>query len=206
MMCGGAPHSCAAGRTAALSAPYANPSTGSGQAAPDTRGFLVKSEETIHAQVAMAHRGGWQAAMHAIGDRAIEAGLDAIEAAMGADAARFRPRLEHCGILRPDLIERIRQLGVVIVTQPRFITELGDGFRAALGEERLRLTYPMASLRGLPVAFSSDRPVVNGAPLLGIQAAVFVALSDNPMQATEKMTGEIAVLKTVVGGEVVFEQ
>ncbi len=243
------------GRTAALSAPYANPSTGSGQAAPDTCGFLVKSEETIHAQVAMAHRGGWQAAMHAIGDRAIEAGLDAIESAMGADAARFRPRLEHCGILRPDLLERIRRLGVVIVTQPRFITELGDGFRAALGEERLRLTYPMASLRGLRVAFSSDRPVVNGAPLLGIQAAVlqrtgsgaayipaeaitveealrwytlgaaystfeenekgslapgkwadFTALSDNPMQATEKMTGEIAVLKTVVGGEVVFEQ
>jgi predicted amidohydrolase YtcJ len=41
-----------------------------------------------------------------------------------------------------------------------------------LGEERLRLTYPMASLRNLRVAFSSDRPVVNGAPLLGIAAAV----------------------------------
>ncbi len=151
------------GRTAALSAPYAN--------APDTCGLLVKSEETIRAQAAMAHRGGWQVGMHAIGDRAIEVGLDAIEAVMGADAARFRPRLEHCGILRPDLIERIRRLGVVIVTQPRFITELGDGFRMALGEERLRLTYPMACLRGLPVAFSSDRPVVNGAPLLGVQAA-----------------------------------
>ncbi len=151
------------GRTAALSAPYAN--------APDTCGLLVKSEETIRTQVAMAHRGGWQVAMHAIGDRAIEAGLDAIEAAMGAEAARFRPRLEHCGILRLDLIERIRRLGVVIVTQPRFIFELGDGFRAALGEERLRLTYPFASLRGLHVAFSSDRPVVAGAPLLGIQAA-----------------------------------
>lgn len=152
------------GRTAALSTPYAN--------APDAYGMLVKSEETIQAQVGMAHRGGWQVAMHAIGDRAIETGLDTIETVMGADAARFRPRLEHCGILRSDLVERIRRLGAVIVTQPRFITELGDGFRAALGEERLRLTYPMASLRGLHVAFSSDRPVVNGAPLLGVQAAV----------------------------------
>ncbi|HBY95082.1 MAG TPA: amidohydrolase [Chloroflexi bacterium] len=152
------------GRTAALSAPYTN--------APETCGFLVKSEETIRAQVRMAHAGGWQVAMHAIGDRAIEAGLDAIEAAMGVAGARFRPRLEHCGILRPDLIARIRRAGAVVVTQPRFITELGDGFRAALGEKRLQLTYPLATLRGLPVAFSSDRPVVNGAPLLGIQAAV----------------------------------
>lgn len=90
---------------------------------------------------------------------------------MGRDAGRYRPRIEHCGVLRPDLIARIRRLGVIVVTQPRFITELGDGIRAALGEDRLRLTYPMASLRGLRVAFSSDRPVVNGAPLLGIAAA-----------------------------------
>ena len=152
------------GRTAAISAPYTN--------APDTCGFLVKSEEEIRERVRMAHAGGWQVAMHAIGDRAIEAGLDAIEACMGADARRFRPRLEHCGILRPDLIERLRRSGAVIVTQPQFIAELGDGFRAALGEERLHLTYPLASLRGLPVALSSDRPVVNGAPLSAIQAAV----------------------------------
>lgn len=152
------------GRTAALSAPYAN--------ASETCGFLVKSEETISRQAAMAHTGGWQVAMHAIGDRAIEVGLNAIAAAMGADACRHRPRIEHCGVLRPDLIERIRQLGAVIVTQPRFLYELGDGFRAALGEARLRLTYPLASLRGLHVAFSSDRPVVEGAPLLGIRAAV----------------------------------
>jgi predicted amidohydrolase YtcJ len=132
----------------------------------------VKSEEDIREQVRMAHAGGWQVAMHAIGDRAIEAGLDAIEACMGADAGRFRPRLEHCGILRPDLIERLRRSGTLIVTQPQFIAELGDGFRAALGEERLRLTYPLASLRGLPVALSSDRPVVNGAPLLAIKTAV----------------------------------
>lgn len=152
------------GRTAAMSQPYVDP--------PDTKGFLVKSEETICEQVRLAHAGGWQVAMHAIGDRAVEVALDAIEAAMGPEARRYRPRVEHCGVLRPDLIERIRRLGAVIVTQPRFIYELGDGFRAALGEERLRLTYPLASLRGLPVAFSSDRPVVDGAPLRGIQAAV----------------------------------
>lgn len=181
------------GRTAALSAPYAN--------APGTRGMLVKSEETILAQVRAAHEGGWQVAMHAIGDRAIEVGLDAIEQVMGPDAARFRPRLEHCGILRPDLIERIRRLGVVVVTQPRFIYELGDGFRAALGEERLRLTYPFASLRDLPVAFSSDRPVVEGAPLLGIQAAVAERTSSGAGYVPEEaITVEEALRRYTVGG------
>jgi predicted amidohydrolase YtcJ len=233
------------GRTAALSQPYDN--------APGTAGMLVKRQAQINAQVALAHAGGWQVAMHAIGDAAIEAGLEAIEAVMGPEAARFRPRLEHCGILRPDLIERIRKLGVVVVTQPRFIYELGDGFRAALGEARLRLTYPFASLRGLRVAFSSDRPVVNGAPLLGMQAATlqrtasgaayvpeeaisaaealhaytlgaaysafaeeetgslregkwadFVVLSDDPLRAEPAAFGTIPVLKTVVGGEVVY--
>lgn len=110
--------------------------------------------------------------MHAIGDRAIEVALDAIEAVMGPEAGRFRPRIEHCGVVGPDLLERLRRLGAVVVTQPQFIDELGDGFRIALGEERVRWTYPLASLKGIPLALSSDRPVVEGAPLKGIQAAV----------------------------------
>ena len=65
-------------------------------------------------------------------------------------------------------------LRVIPVSQPRFISELGDGFLAALGRERAQLCYPLASLlaRGIPVVGSSDRPVVEGAPLLGIHDAV----------------------------------
>ena len=91
---------------------------------------------------------------------------------MGKNAGQYKPRLEH-RCLRDDLIQQIKSLGAVIVTQPPFILEFDDGFREALGEMRLKLTYPFASLRNLPIiAFSSDRPVVEGAPLLGIQATV----------------------------------
>jgi predicted amidohydrolase YtcJ len=152
------------GRTAAMTAPYASD--------PGTSGFLLKAEETIRRQVAQAARAGWQVCMHAIGDRAIEVAIGAVDGALGARTRRLRPRIEHCGCLRADLVGAIRRRGIVIVTQPRFITELGDGFRRALGEERLRLCYPLRSLRRCRVAFSSDRPVVDGAPLLGIQAAV----------------------------------
>ncbi len=181
------------GRTAALTAPYAD---GSG-----TRGILVKPEGRIFQQVRMAHAGGWQVAMHAIGDRAIEVALDAVEHTMGPEARRYRPRIEHCGVLRWDLIERIRRLGVVVVTQPRFLYELGDGFRAALGEPRLRLTYPLASLRGIPVALSSDRPVVDGAPLLGISAALTRRTrSGERLAPDEAVTFEEALRWYTLGG------
>ena len=153
------------GRTAALSQPYASD--------PNNKGFLIKSKEHILEQFRIAHEDGWQVAMHVIGDQAIEVALETIEKVMGKKAEQYRPRLEHCGVLREDLIQRIKSLGAVVVTQPHFIWELGDGFREALGEERLRLTYPFASLRDLHIiAFSSDRPVVEGAPIIGIQAAV----------------------------------
>jgi len=152
------------GRTAALRQPYADP--------PDATGMLVKDPPTLRELIRCAHAGGWQVAMHAIGDRAIEVALDAIEEVMGPEAARFRPRIEHCGVVPPDLLQRLRRLRPVVVTQPRFLYELGEGFRAALGEERMAWTYPLASLRGVPLALSSDRPVVDGAPLRGLQAAV----------------------------------
>ena len=41
---------------------------------------------------------------------------------------QYRPRSEHCGVLRDDLIQRIKSLGAVVVTQPHFIWEFDDGF------------------------------------------------------------------------------
>ncbi|GBD08564.1 N-substituted formamide deformylase [Candidatus Thermoflexus japonica] len=180
------------GRTAALRRPYADP--------PDATGMLVKAPQTLLELIRLAHAGGWQVAMHAIGDRAIEVALDAIEEVMGPEAGRFRPRIEHCGVLMPDLLERIRRLQVVVVTQPRFLYELGDGFRIALGEERMRWTYPLASMRGVPVALSSDRPVVDGAPMKGIQAAVVRRTqSGTPFVPEEAFTLEEALRAYTIG-------
>ena len=180
------------GRTAALTAPYASD--------PGTRGFLVKPEEKIRFQVAEAARAGWQVCMHAIGDRAIEVALATVDGVMGARARRLRPRIEHCGVLRPDLIRAIRQRGIVIVTQPRFIAELGDGFRRALGDERLQLCYPLRSLRACRVAFSSDRPVVEGAPLLGIEAAVTEATASGAPYVPAERIGVLEAIRWYTEG------
>ena len=181
------------GRTAALREPYAEP--------PDVRGMLVKDPETLVELVRLAHTGGWQVAMHAIGDRAVEAALDAVEQVLGSEAARFRPRIEHCGLVPPDLLQRLRQVQPVVVTQPRFLYELAEGYRTALGEERLRWLLPVAGLRGLPVALSSDRPVVDGAPLKGIAAAVTRRTREGWLLAPqEAVPAEEAVRAYTVGG------
>jgi predicted amidohydrolase YtcJ len=82
------------------------------------------------------------------------------------------------------------------VTQPRFISELGDGFVRAIGRRRSRLCYPLATLvrRGIRVAGSSDRPVVAGAPLLGIHDAVNqLTGSGEPYAPEEALTPEEAL-------------
>ena len=168
------------GRTAMLNEPYAGAamagnSPGDAATASAPEGIWVTAPEQLMQLAVAGRRAGWQLATHAIGDRAIGLCLDVYDAAAAASPRHGPPdRVEHCGVLTTALIARLAATGTVAVTQPRFIFELGDGFRSALGPERLALTYPLRSLvaAGVAVAAGSDRPVVEGAPLLGIHAAV----------------------------------
>jgi predicted amidohydrolase YtcJ len=122
--------------------------------------------------VATASRAGLQVAAHAIGDGAIAAMCDAVEA---AGARTLRHRVEHCTICPPDLQHRLAQLGMVAVMQPmaaRFARDFPSaGFPAHV---RWHLAAHGPLLRaGVPVAFSSDLPVVSDPnPWPGIRAAV----------------------------------
>jgi predicted amidohydrolase YtcJ len=157
------------GRTAAVSQPFLD------DPRPDNLGLPSWTQEELDELIWRGHRAGWQVAIHAIGDRAIEMCLDGFQKALQRQPrADHRHRLEHCGILRPDLIRRIKELGVIPVGQPPFVIEFGDGFLRHLGRERCQLTYPLRSFldAGVPIAASSDSPVSDYRPLFGIQAAV----------------------------------
>ncbi len=150
-------------RTAALREPFAD--TG-------TVGMLLHEPDELGAYITTGHDRGWQMAVHAIGDRAIEAVAEACESL--DDASGRRHRIEHCMLLDADLIGRIRRAGIVAVIQPEFVARLGDAYVLGLGLERAATLNPVASLlrAGVPAAFSSDCPVVPGAPLDGIRAAM----------------------------------
>ncbi|HKS45247.1 MAG TPA: amidohydrolase [Amycolatopsis sp.] len=135
------------------------------------RGYFQLPEEELAETVLRAHAAGWQIATHAIGDRAISTVLDAYEAALKAHPrADHRHRIEHCAVLPPAGLARIAALGLVPVPQGRFISEIGDGMRAALGPSREDWCYRLKSFldAGCVLPGSSDRPVVSGAPLLGL--------------------------------------
>jgi predicted amidohydrolase YtcJ len=155
------------GRSAAMRCCYAGE--------PDNLGYLQWDPETLTGMIVAAHASGWQLAAHAIGDAAIDLALDAFELAGRRHPRRdVRHRIEHFAVADDRQVARAAALGIVPVPQGRFVSELGDGMLAALGPERALTCYRMRSLldAGMVLPGSSDAPVADGAPLLGIHDMV----------------------------------
>jgi predicted amidohydrolase YtcJ len=124
--------------------------------------------------VGQATANGLQVATHAVGDAAIESMCDAVEAA-GPGARGLRHRVEHCTACPPDLQARLASLGMVAVMQPLFAAFGRQRAAAAFTPDLLpHLAAHRAILRqGVPLAFSSDLPVVNDPdPWIQLRAAI----------------------------------
>jgi hypothetical protein len=144
----------AGGRTAAMGAPYLGE--------PETQGIFCLSDDEMNHLTLDYHALGYQLAVHAIGDAAIEQTLNAMEAALLAhpDPGR-RHRIEHCGFNSAAQIARMVRLGIEPAPQPVFIRDFGDLYVSVLGEKRAAASYPMRDwiTAGLRPSASSDAPV-----------------------------------------------
>ncbi len=169
-------------RTAALTEPY-----GSGGV-----GELAENIGDYERIVVEAHAAGWQLALHAIGDRAIDAALDLIEEAQRRfPRADCRPRIEHCGLVRPDQLPRLASAGVIPVVQPEFLYDFGDDYASVMGPSRADWLYRGQSFldHGLRIAASSDRPVTTGAPMTALAfMTTRRSRSGQPIGAAEALT------------------
>ncbi len=121
------------------------------------------------------HRAGFQLAFHAVAENTVEAAIKALKYAdRRSPVTGRRHRIEHCGECPPYLLERLKKLGLVIVTQPPFIYYSGERYLATVAPRQLpwlyRIKSPLES--GVVVAGSSDAPVVPNNPMVGIYAAV----------------------------------
>lgn len=142
---------------------------------PCNHGLLALGPGELEKTLMAAHRGGWQVATHAIGDRAVDEVLEAYARALEEVPRRdHRHRVEHAGVASDAAVQRMAELGVIPDPQGRFIGEIGDGMIRALGPERVAQCYRGQSFlaAGIELPGSSDRPVVDGAPLLGIHDMV----------------------------------
>jgi predicted amidohydrolase YtcJ len=152
-------------RTAAIHGSYPVPPYGSG--------IMFFSRGELTGMVGDFAARGFQVCIHAQGDRAIEAVLDAYTAVLGGGGNPRRHRIEHAGAMYPALTARAAELGIVVASQPGFMSTLGDGFADAFPESSDQL-YAFASWRraGIRVAGSSDAPVITASPLTGIRDAI----------------------------------
>lgn len=139
-------------------------------------GHLESDPDELRHDVRSAYRAGWAIAVHAIGDRAIDVALDMIEGCQRDYGTNALPnRIEHAGVCRPDQVGRMAGLGLGGVTpQAAFIDSTGDQIMELVGPDREGWLYRGRSFleAGVTVAGSSDRPVVDGRPLRGMEQAV----------------------------------
>lgn len=139
------------------------------------RGLLQQSVEALTELVRSAAELGYQPAIHAIGDAANRAALDAIERGMSAAQRQaLRPRVEHCQILAPEDIPRFAALGVIASMQPVHATSDMPWVPERLGAARTAGAYAWQSLiaAGARLCFGSDFPVEKVEPTLGLYAAI----------------------------------
>ena len=142
---------------------------------PGNRGLLLLEPGELAARVRAIAAAGLQPAVHAIGDRAVSATLDALEAAARErDVRALRPRIEHLQLVLPRHLPRLVALGVVASVQPVHAASDGPWLAARLGEgtARLRGAFAWRTLAGagIPLAFGSDFPVEDPDPRAGLAA------------------------------------
>jgi predicted amidohydrolase YtcJ len=123
------------------------------------------------------HDTGLQIGVHCIGDAAVDLTLDAYEAAMNANPRPDpRHRIEHGVLCTPQATQRMKDLGVVVSTQPTFIRLAADYWPTIFGAERMhRAIVTREWLQaGVHVALGSDAPTT---PWYTPQATLAAAVS-----------------------------
>ena len=153
-------------RTARLSEPY--------DGRPGDYGLLVGSKEELYENGRKAHAAGWQLATHANGDVAIDEALSVYER-LQTEIPRRDPRfrIEHCTLVTPSLVERMRALGVIPVPFSCYVYFHGDVMHF-YGDERLGRMFAMRSLldAGLRPPDSSDYTASPCEPMMWLQSQV----------------------------------
>ena len=153
--------------TALLREPYADK--------PGTAGLAMYPQAVLDDMVLRAHSAGRQVAIHAIGDQAVDMSLAAVASALrDQPRANHRHRLIHAQLLAADLIERLREMQMVVDIQPAFVSSELSWAPDRLGPSRQEYAYCWRTLleQGVRCAGGSDCPVEPLAPLRGLYAAV----------------------------------
>lgn len=140
----------------------------------DTDGLALLTSAQLKNKMSRAAMDNFQIAVHAIGDRANDEILTAIEEMQGTFSGDRRWRIEHAQIVDPVDINRFAKTGAIASMQP--VHQTSDRLMAEgrLGPNRLKGAYAWRSIldSGGKLAFGTDVPVESPDPFAGIAAAI----------------------------------
>ena len=157
-----------ASRTAALSLPYNDAAT---------TGKTFYTQEEMDTLIAEVCKNKLQPVVHAMGDKAINMALNAIEKNLQwISRKNLRPRIEQAAVLNLETIQHMKKLGTIVSIQPLCVASEFTVWSAIyyLGTERARWLYPVKTLMstGVKVCGGTDCPMETVNIFKQIKAAV----------------------------------
>ena len=154
-------------RGAALMAPY--------QDEGHNIGVIRVPYDQLYYILEKSLKAGFSVAVHAIGDRANQMALDAVEAALKRVPVRdHRIRVEHAQVVRDQDLPRFARLGIIASLQWMHCTLDMPWAEKRIGGDRIKGAYAWRTLlnHGTRIVGGSDEGRRTFSPLMGIHAAV----------------------------------
>jgi len=168
------------------------------------RGMPLIDMDVLARDIDKADNAGLSVMVHAVGDRAnrelinIFEALESRRTLSGSPSPDIPHRIEHVQMLRPEDADRLRNLNVALCVTPANMVLDMNLIDLAVGEKG-KWTYAFRQLMdtGVPVMFSSDCPVCDPDPLLGIHAAVTRLRADGTPQGGWYPDSRVTVAETL---------
>ena len=154
-------------RTAAVSEPYLHRT--------NFYGVWATTKELAKKTILEAYKAGQRISAHANGDKAIGMYLDIMEEIQSKYYRKDpRNRIIHCTVINPELVDRIKELGLLPTIFGAYPYYHGDKLLPAFGEKRLENMFAARSFidAGIKMTANSDHDASPFPPLMGIHALV----------------------------------
>jgi predicted amidohydrolase YtcJ len=141
---------------------------------PDDYGILTMNQSEIDAATDDAVQNGWRIGIHVNGDVTIAMALNAYERVLQDwQGPNPRFRLEHCSLVNPELLQRIKDSGSIPTPFYTYAHYHGNKW-PDYGEDKMQWMFAHKSFLdyGIPVAPASDYTPGPFEPLMAIQSMV----------------------------------
>jgi predicted amidohydrolase YtcJ len=123
-------------------------------------GDLFVTRDELTQVIERAQAAGFQVAIHAIGDRALDVVMDSLEIAQDGGPNTYRHRIEHNAVIRPDQLPRYQQIDAIATLRGTY--SFCDPFGPPLPEPYQSWEWPVNPLLkaypGGHIAYHSDYP------------------------------------------------